>query len=93
MKRLLLAVAFTAMLASAAAAEQVPDPRVADLVQAGKILQAPACLYQCLPDTARHGGQARQGSGARIRLRQEAEFRRSGMRAAAAASSSEVALP
>ena len=36
MKKLLLAVAFTAMLASLAAA-QVPDPRVADLVQAGKI--------------------------------------------------------
>jgi polar amino acid transport system substrate-binding protein len=36
MKKLLLAVAFTAMLASLAAA-QVPDPRIADLVQAGKI--------------------------------------------------------
>ena len=37
MKKLLLAVAFTAMLASLAAAQQIIDPRVADLVQAGKI--------------------------------------------------------
>ena len=33
----LLAVVFTAMLAGVAGAQQVPDPRVADLVQAGKI--------------------------------------------------------
>src|SRR5262249_7075767 len=37
MKRLLLAVVFTATLASLAEAQQVSDPRVADLVQAGKI--------------------------------------------------------
>jgi polar amino acid transport system substrate-binding protein len=37
MKKLLLAVTFTAMLASLAAAQQVPDPRVVDLAQAGKI--------------------------------------------------------
>jgi polar amino acid transport system substrate-binding protein len=37
MKKLLLTVSFTAMLASLAEAQQVPDPRVADLVQAGKI--------------------------------------------------------
>ena len=37
MKRLLLMVTFTAMLASLAEAQQVPDPRVADLLQAGKI--------------------------------------------------------
>jgi hypothetical protein len=36
MKKLLLAVAFTAMLASFAEAQQVPDPRVADLVQLAK---------------------------------------------------------
>ena len=37
MKNLLLTVAFTAMLASLAEAQQVSDPRVADLVQAGKM--------------------------------------------------------
>ena len=37
MKKLFLAVTFTATLVSLAAAQQVPDPRVADLVQAGKI--------------------------------------------------------
>src|SRR4029079_17536238 len=37
MKKLFLAVAFTATLVSFAAAQPVPDPRVADLVQAGKI--------------------------------------------------------
>ena len=37
MTRLLLTVTFTAMLASLAEAQQVPDPRVADLLQAGKI--------------------------------------------------------
>ena len=37
MKKLLLTVTFTAMLASLAEAQQVPDPRVADLVQAGKV--------------------------------------------------------
>ena len=37
MKKLLLIVTFTAMLASLAEAQQVPDPRVTDLVQAGKI--------------------------------------------------------
>ena len=37
MKKLLLTITFTAMLASLAEAQQVPDPRVADLVQAGKI--------------------------------------------------------
>jgi polar amino acid transport system substrate-binding protein len=37
MKELVLAVTFTAMVASLAAAQQVPDPRVADLVQVGKI--------------------------------------------------------
>jgi polar amino acid transport system substrate-binding protein len=37
MRKLLLAVAFTATLASFAEAQQVPDPRVADLVHAGKI--------------------------------------------------------
>jgi polar amino acid transport system substrate-binding protein len=37
MKKLLLTVTFTVMLASFAAAQQVSDPRVADLVQAGKI--------------------------------------------------------
>jgi hypothetical protein len=37
MKRLLLTVAFIAILASLAEAQQTPDRRVADLVQAGKI--------------------------------------------------------
>ena len=37
MKKLLLIVTFTAMLASLAEAQQIPDPRVADLAQAGKI--------------------------------------------------------
>ena len=37
MKKLFLAVAFTATLVSLAAAQPVPDPRVADLAQAGKI--------------------------------------------------------
>jgi polar amino acid transport system substrate-binding protein len=37
MKKLLLTVAFMTMLASLAEAQQTPDPRVADLVQAGKI--------------------------------------------------------
>jgi len=37
MKNLLLTVAFTAMSASFAEAQQVSDPRVADLVQAGKM--------------------------------------------------------
>lgn len=37
MRRLLLAVACTATLASMAEAQQVPDPRVADLVQSGSI--------------------------------------------------------
>ena len=37
MKMLFLTVAFIAMLASLAKAQQVPDPRVADLLQAGKI--------------------------------------------------------
>src|SRR5262245_14602769 len=37
MKKLPLIVAFTAMLASLAEAQQPPDPRVADLVKAGKI--------------------------------------------------------
>lgn len=37
MKKLLLAVTFTATLASLATAQKAPDPRIADLVQAGKI--------------------------------------------------------
>ncbi|HKS62151.1 MAG TPA: hypothetical protein VJT13_10660, partial [Xanthobacteraceae bacterium] len=37
MKKLFLAVTFTATLVSLAAAQQIPDPRVADLVQAGKM--------------------------------------------------------
>ncbi|MEA2984953.1 MAG: polar amino acid transport system substrate-binding protein [Alphaproteobacteria bacterium] len=37
MRKLLLAVAFTALLASSAEAQPGPDPRVADLVRAGKI--------------------------------------------------------
>jgi polar amino acid transport system substrate-binding protein len=37
MRRLLLTVTFTAMLASLAEAQQMPDPRIADLVQAGRI--------------------------------------------------------
>ena len=37
MRKLLMAVAFIAVLASLAEAQQVRDPRVADLVQAGKI--------------------------------------------------------
>ena len=37
MRKLLLAIAFTAALASLAQAQQVRDPRVADIVQAGKI--------------------------------------------------------
>ena len=37
MKKLLVIVVFTTMLAHLAQAQQVPDPRVADLVQAGKI--------------------------------------------------------
>ena len=37
MKKLVLTVTLIAMLASLAEAQQTPDPRVADLVQAGKI--------------------------------------------------------
>jgi hypothetical protein len=37
MKMLFLTVAFIAMFAGLAEAQQVPDPRVADLLQAGKI--------------------------------------------------------
>src|SRR5437879_3460983 len=37
MKKLLLIITFTAILASLAEAQQISDPRVADLVQAGKI--------------------------------------------------------
>src|SRR6478672_3887820 len=37
MIRLLLTITFIAMLASLAEAQQTPDPRVADLLQAGKI--------------------------------------------------------
>ncbi len=37
LKELFLALAFTATLVGLAAAQQVPDPRVADLVRAGKI--------------------------------------------------------
>ena len=37
MKKLLLIITFTAVLASLAEAQQTSDPRVADLVQAGKI--------------------------------------------------------
>src|SRR5215471_16873341 len=37
MTRLLLTVTFTAMLASLAEAQPVSDPRIADLVRAGKI--------------------------------------------------------
>jgi polar amino acid transport system substrate-binding protein len=37
MKKLVLSVTFTAMLASFGMAKPVPDPRVADLVQAGKM--------------------------------------------------------
>src|SRR3954465_4131391 len=37
MIKLLLAAAFAIALASIAEAQQIPDPRVADLVQAGKI--------------------------------------------------------
>src|SRR5262249_5469718 len=37
MKELLLTFAFTTTLAGLAEAQQVPDPRVADLVQAGKM--------------------------------------------------------
>src|SRR5712671_3813310 len=37
MKELFLAVAFAPTLVSLAEAQQLPDPRVADLVQAGKI--------------------------------------------------------
>src|SRR5882757_7656404 len=37
LKQLFLAVAFTTIFASLAAAQPVADPRVADLVQAGKI--------------------------------------------------------
>src|SRR5215475_8156681 len=37
MKKLLLILTLTAILASLAAAQQTSDPRVADLVQAGKI--------------------------------------------------------
>src|SRR5262245_27735297 len=37
MKKLLLTVTFSAILTSLAQAQQTPDPRVADLVQAGKV--------------------------------------------------------
>ncbi len=37
MKKLLLSIAFTAIFTSLAEAQQIPDPRVADLVQAGKV--------------------------------------------------------
>jgi hypothetical protein len=37
MKKLLLVLTLTAIMASAAEAQQTTDPRVADLVQAGKI--------------------------------------------------------
>ena len=37
MKKLLLIITFTAVLASLAQTQQTSDPRVADLVEAGKI--------------------------------------------------------
>lgn len=51
-KKLLLTVTCTAMLASLAEAQQVPDPRVADLAQAGKIrVGVNSVLYKKDPQT------------------------------------------
>jgi polar amino acid transport system substrate-binding protein len=53
MKQLLLAVAFAATVTRLAAAQQVPDPRVADLVQAGKMrVGVHSVMYTTDPQTA-----------------------------------------
>jgi hypothetical protein len=44
MTKLVLTVTLIAMLASLAEAQQTPDPRVADLVQAGKIRVGVHCV-------------------------------------------------
>jgi hypothetical protein len=44
MTKLVLTVTLIAMLASLAEAQQTPDPRVADLVQAGKIRVGVNCV-------------------------------------------------
>jgi hypothetical protein len=49
MKKLLLTVIFTAMLVSLAEAQQVPDPRVTDLVRAGKIRVGMHSMSECTP--------------------------------------------
>jgi hypothetical protein len=52
MKKLLLTVTFIASLASLAEAQQTPDPRVADLVQAGKIrVGVHSVMYTMDPQT------------------------------------------
>jgi len=52
MKKLLLTVTFTAILASLSGAQQARDPRVADLVQAGKIrLGVHSVMYTKDPQT------------------------------------------
>jgi len=57
MKKLLLAVAFTTMLASLAEAQQLPDPRVADLVQARKIrVGVHSVMYKKDPQTGETKG-------------------------------------
>ena len=57
MIKLLLSVTFTAMLASLAEAQQVSDPRVADLVQAGKIrVGVHSVMYTKNPQTGEPKG-------------------------------------
>src|SRR5437588_2090954 len=51
MKKLLLIFTFTAILASLAEAQQISDPRVADLVQAGKIRVGIHSFYRKDPRT------------------------------------------
>lgn len=60
MKKLLLFVTFTAMLASLAEAQQIPDARVADLVHAGKIrVGVHSVMYTKDPQT----GEPKAASG------------------------------
>jgi hypothetical protein len=58
MRKLLLAVAFTATVASNAEAQHATDPRVADLVRAGKVRVA---LYPPLYSKDQATGELRSG--------------------------------
>ena len=60
MRKLLLAVAFIATLASDAKAQQAPDPRIVDIVHSGKIRIGvfPATQYSKDPKTGEQKGLA-----------------------------------